>query len=194
MRLLFILGITLFTLLSCQQKNEDSAVDKDSPEALLSFIPKNYILKDTARGDLNQDGIKDLILVLSKIEEEETSDIIDNPVKRIMVLLLGKKNNTYEKAGQNENAIYCYDCGGMMGDPYQEIIIKDGLFNIEHFGGSSWRWARTSTFKYINNDWYLIEDALVNSHASEPENIETKIRTVKDLGEVKFEDFDIYKE
>jgi hypothetical protein len=187
--------LTLFAI-SCQKGSEESNIDKDSPEALLKFIPKNYMLKDTVRGDLNLDGIKDLILVLNKEGEEQTSDVIDNPEKRLMLILLGQKNNTYQKARQSENAIYCYDCGGMLGDPFQKITVKDGEFAIEHFGGSSWRWARTSTFKYIKDseDWYLIEDALVNSHSGDPDNIEVAIKTANDFGEVKFEDFDIYKE
>jgi calcineurin-like phosphoesterase family protein len=196
MRLLTLICYVLFALVSCKQKTDESDIDKDSPEALLTFIPKNYMLKDTVRGDLNLDGIKDLILVLNKVGEEETSDIIDNPEKRLMLILLGQKNNTYQKSKQSENAIYCYDCGGMLGDPFQKIMVKDGEFAIEHFGGSSWRWARTSKFKYIkdSDDWYLIEDALVNSHSGDPDNIEVAIKTAKDFGEVKFEDFDIYKE
>ncbi len=196
MRLLTVFCYVLFTLASCKQKTEESTIDKDSPEALLKFIPKNYMLKDTVRGDLNLDGFADLILVLNKEGEEQTSDVIDNPEKRLMLILLGQKNNTYQKARQSENAIYCFDCGGMLGDPFQTIKVKDGEFAIEHFGGSSWRWARTSTFKYIKDseDWYLIEDALVNSHSANPENIETAIKTSKDFGEVKFDDFDIYKE
>lgn len=196
MKQLPLLLMFFIMVVSCKEKTEESSIDKDSPEALLKFIPKNYMLKDTVRGDLNLDGIKDLILVLNKEGEEQTSDVIDNPEKRLMLILLGQKNNTYQKARQSENAIYCFDCGGMLGDPFQTIKIKDGEFAIEHFGGSSWRWARTSTFKYIKDseDWYLIEDALVNSHSADPENIEAAIKTTKDFGEVKFEDFDIYKE
>lgn len=181
-------------IISCGQK--ESAIDKDSPEALLQFIPEGYMLKDTARGDLNLDGLKDLILVLNKTGEEETSDIIENPEKRLLLILLAQKNNTYRQAVKSENIVYCYDCGGMLGDPYQRITVKDGQFTIEHFGGSSWRWARTITFRYNKDEdhWYLTEDALVNSHASDPENIETKIRTAQDFGEIKLEDFDIYKE
>lgn len=181
-------------VIACGQK--ESSGDKDSPEALLEFIPQGYMLKDTVRGDLNLDGLKDLILVLNKTGEEETSDITENPEKRPMLILLGQKNNTYRQAEKSENIVYCYDCGGMLGDPYQGIRVKDGQFTIEHFGGSSWRWARTITFKYVpsKDDWYLTEDALVNSHASDPESIKTTIRTAQDFGEIRFKNFDIYEE
>lgn len=191
---LLLSALLILAVISCHQK--ESSADKDSPEALLTFIPRGYMLKDTARGDLNLDGLKDLILVLSREEEEKTSDIIENPEKRLMLILLAQKNNTYKRAAQNENVIYCYDCGGMLGDPYQRIMVQDGQFTIEHFGGSSWRWARTITFKYSpsEDDWHLTEDALVNSHASDPENIKTTIRTADDFGKIRFESFDIYKE
>lgn len=184
-----LLFIFLALVLSCKPK-----VDKDSAEALLEFIPKNYSLLDTTRGDLNQDGLTDLIMVLNQTNEADSSDINSDPIKRRMLILINKNNKKYELTKQNDNAVYCYACGGMLGDPYQNITIKNGSFSIEHFGGSSWRWARTSTFSYQDKDWYLTEDALVSSHASDPEKIDAKTRTQKDFGKVKFEDFDIYKE
>jgi hypothetical protein len=84
----------------------------------------------------------------------------------------------------------------MMGDPFQEVVIKKGFFSIEHYGGSGWRWTRTITFKYTadDNNWYLFKDGGDSFHASDPEKVTTKIRTTKDFGKVRFDKFDIYKE
>ena len=81
-----------------------------------------------------------------------------------------------------------------MGDPFMGIKIKNGYFSVEHYGGSSWRWTRIITYKYSKQDkeWFLHKDGSESFHASEPQKVETKIKTTKDFGQIKFEEFDIY--
>lgn len=159
------------------------------------FIPANYSVLDTTSGDLNLDEIKDYILVLKKNGEDTLSNVNGDPENRPLLILLGEGNNKLKLAKKNENTVYCFDCGGMMGDPFVGITIKNGYFSVEHYGGSSWRWSRIITYKYSkkDNEWFLHKDGSESFHASEPEVTESNIRTTKDFGQVKFEDFDIYK-
>lgn len=161
---------------------------------LQTFIPMNYSVLDTATGDLNLDEYPDMILVLKKNGEEKTSDVIDNPEKRTLLVLIGQPDKTFKVVARNDNTVYCFDCGGMFGDPYQGITIKKGYFSVEHYGGSAWRWTRIITYKYskAENYWFLHEDGSVNYHNSDPDKIETKILTTKDFGKVSFDKFDIY--
>lgn len=161
-----------------------------------SFIPDNYSILDSVRGDLNLDKIPDLIIVLKKNGEDSLSDVIDHPEKRPLMILIQDNNGKFKRAKRNDNTVYCVDCGGVMGDPYAGITIKDGYFSVEHYGGSSWRWTRVITYKYSKevNDWFLHKDGSESFHASDPEKIESKIKTKKDFGKVKFDQFDIYKE
>ena len=150
------------------------------------------MLADTARGDLNLDGIMDLVMVLSPDADSLSSP--ENPEERPLLLLLGQKNNTYEEALRHPKVIFCRSCGGLLGDPYQKVSITNGTLTVEHFGGSSWKWARTTTFKYIpaEKDWYLAEDAFVSYHGGDPDDLETRILTPKDFGEVRLSAFNIY--
>lgn len=159
------------------------------------FIPANYSVLDTTSGDLNLDEIKDYILVLKKNGEDTLSNVNGDPENRPLLILLGEGNNKLKLAKKNENTVYCFDCGGMMGDPFVGITIKNGYFSVEHYGGSSWRWSRIITYKYSkkDNEWFLHKDGGESFHASEPEVTESNIRTTKDFGQVKFENFDIYK-
>jgi hypothetical protein len=159
-------------------------------------VPKDYTILDTILGDLNLDSYADIIMLLKKDGEETTSDVIDNPEKRPLLILLGQADNTYKLAARNDNVVLCVDCGGMMGDPYQQVVIKNGYFSIEHYGGSAWRWTRIVTFKYspVDDYWYLYKDGGDSFHASDPENMTTKVKTTKDFGKVPFDKFDIYKE
>jgi hypothetical protein len=166
------------------------------PNELLEFVPTNFSVLDTISGDLNLDKINDYILVLKKNGEEKTSDVIDNPERRPLLILLRDKDNKLQNVRRNNNTVYCIDCGGMMGDPFMGITIKNGYFSVEHYAGSAWRWTRIITYKYSKqeNEWFLHKDGSESFHASEPDKVESKIRTTKDFGKVKFEDFDIYKE
>lgn len=166
------------------------------PPALAPFVPEGYTALDTTSGDLNLDTYPDMTLVLKKNGEETTSDVVEHPERRPLLLLLGQGEGTYKLAARNDNAVYCIDCGGMMGDPFMDVVIKKGYFSVEHYGGSGWRWTRTITFKYSPADstWYLHKDGGDSFHAAEPEKVQTTVRTTKDFGKVPFEQYNIYAE
>ncbi len=163
---------------------------------ILTFVPKDYSILDTATGNLNLDEYPDMILVLKKNGEERTSNVVDHPEKRPLIILVGQPDGTFKLVARNDNTVYCIDCGGMMGDPYQGITIKNGYFSIEHYGGSAWRWTRIITYKYskAKNYWFLHKDGSDSFHASEPEKVESEILTTRNFGKVPFDKFDIYKE
>jgi len=169
---------------------------KHLAENIKDFVPENYMVLDTVSGDLNLDDYNDMIMVLKKNDEEKTSDVIDNPEKRPLLILIGELNNKYKLAERNDNSVYCVDCGGMMGDPYMRTVIKKGYFSVEHYGGSGSRWSRITTYKYSKekNNWFLHKDGGENFNVSDLDKIEKWIRTTKDFGIVPFKDFNIYKE
>lgn len=201
------LGITILLLISGQilsqtitnveLKNNDLTKTTERLKTyLLTFIPKDYSILDTATGNLNLDEYPDMILVLKKDEEEKTSDVVDHPEKRPLLILVGQSDGTFKLVARNDNTVYCIDCGGIMGDPYQGISIKNGYFSVEHYGGSAWRWTRIITYKYskTENYWFLHKDGSDSYHASEPEKVISEILTTKNFGKIPFDKFDIYKE
>jgi hypothetical protein len=168
-------------------------LQKGSLKQILAATPKGYTVLDSASGDLNRDAHPDFILVYKKSQE---SDDMDNPSPRPLLLYLGQADKTYQLASSNDKVVLCSQCGGVMGDPYSALAVKNGFFTVEHMGGSSWRWTRFITFKYNTKDkkWYLHKDGGEYFHASEPEKSETKIKTSKDFGKILFEQFDYNKE
>lgn len=177
------------------ETEEAPAVVIDYSKQLDQFIPKGYSVLDTASGNLNLDDYTDMILILKKDNEEETSDVIENPEKRPLLILIGQADGTIKKVAKNDNTVYCVDCGGVYGDPYEAIVIKNGYFSIEHYGGSNWKWTRTVTYNYSKKDqqWYLHKDGGEQFEVSDPTSSKEIIRTTKDFGKVKFVDFDIYE-
>ena len=164
--------------------------------AVSAFVLPNYGILDTTTGDLNGDPYPDKLLVLKKRGEDTSSDVTEHPEKRPLLILTGGADGTYKLAARNNNAVLCVDCGGVMGDPYMRMVIKNGYFSIELAGGSSWRWTRTITFRYApgEHDWFLFKDGRGSFHAADPDKIETKLLTTKDFGQVRFNRFDVYKD
>lgn len=192
---LFIFTLTHF--LTANLSNPFQADDHvQVPMALKKYIPKGFDALEIAKGDLNRDAYADVILVLKKKGEEKTSDVIDHPEKRPLLILLGQADKSYKLAARSDNSVYCVDCGGMMGDPFTGITIKNGYFSVEHYGGSGQRWTRIVTFKYspAEKNWFLFKDGGDRFHATAPEEVKTEVRTVKNFGKVSIQKFDIYKE
>lgn len=178
---------------------------KDINKNLKAFIPKGYEAIAIEKGNLNLDKFADCILVLRKKSEETTSDYNENkPDKRPLLLLLGQKEGNYKLAYKNDNAAYCIDCGGVFGDPFTGITIKNGYFSVEHgiSGGHHWEQIITFKFNKAKNNWYLYKDHFINyimNSGSDPDDEaliadNDKLKTVKDFGEISFQKFNIYSE
>jgi len=188
--------LIVLALIGLQSKAQTPKLTVDVPANLKGFIPAGYIALDLTKGDLNLDSYPDAVMVLYKKVEEKTSDVIDHPEKRPLLLLLGQADKSYKLATRSDNAVYCVDCGGQMGDPFTGITIKKGYFSVEHYGGSAWRWTRIITFKYSPSEknWFLHKDGGERFHAISHEEVKTEVKTVKNFGKVPFQKFDIYKE
>ena len=165
-----------------------------SGSGIAGFILPGYSILDTASGDLNGDAYADKLLLLKKQGEDTSSDVVDHPEKRPLLVLAGQADGTYKQAARGDNAVLCVDCGGVMGDPYGQLVIKKSYFSVEMSGGSSWRWTRTVTFKYAPNEqnWFLYKDGHSSFHSAEPDKIESKLYTTKDFGKLSFSRFDVY--
>lgn len=210
--LFIIIPITLFGVSCGSIKSEKLSTVADEPASeevifseaeplnlqneLDAFVLDGHVILDFQKGDINNDQREDVILIQKAINETETSDVIDNPTPRPLMLLLREPNGGLKLAARNDQAVLCVDCGGVMGDPYQGITIKGNYFSIEHYGGSSWRWTKVVTFKFdpSKQEWFLHKDGGQSFHASEPDStMEEKVETTKDFGVVKFTDYIIYE-
>ncbi|MEM7368614.1 MAG: hypothetical protein AAF587_08410 [Bacteroidota bacterium] len=197
-RILF-LHVLLGGMIGCtngSRMENTSSGSSDPSDQADAFIPHGYSMLDSASGHLNMDSIIDMILILKKDGEETSSEPVDHPEERPLLLLLGQANNQFRLATQNKQTVYCVNCGGMMGDPYQGLVIKDGYFSVEHYGGSGLRWSRIITYRYDPKEkhWFLHRDGGESFQVRNPDDVDTYMRTKKDFGTVRFEAFDIYQQ
>ena len=154
-----------------------------SSQDLESFIPAAFALLDTASGDINRDGKKDLLVILKHINEADSVD-----AARPLLILFGKDRDTYSLAARNDSVVFCKGCGGVFGDPYAGMTVKKNFFSIEHYGGSSWRWTRIITFRYDTGSRQILlhRDAGESFHTSDPNQAKQHVYNKASFGKLLF--------
>jgi len=115
-------------------------------------IPVNYTIVDSVKGDLNKDGIEELVIVYNT--EKEKEDTFESVPRELIIYKKIKDNWMVWK--KSKSAVYGSRDGGMMGDPFGEIEIKNGILLVSQNGGSSWKWGHTDKYRYQNGGFYLI--------------------------------------
>jgi len=153
-------------------------------QPLKFFIPGDFTILDSASGDLNKDGNRDLVLILRNNYEKENND-----TTRPLLILEGNNKGKYSLHSRNDNVVLCKSCGGVFGDPYSGISIKNEFFSIEHYGGSRYRWRRIITFKFnkIKKEFILHRDVGLSYDSSNPDGkTEENLYNKKDFDRLSF--------
>jgi ribosomal protein L33 len=76
----------------------------------------------------------------------------------------------------------------VFGDPYDNLVIKDNYFSVEHYGGSNWRWTRIMTFKYdLKTKRYVLHrDAGESYHMDAIDKTTQNLNRKKDFDKLPF--------
>lgn len=171
-------------------EKEAPVIDNENlTEELKAFIPEGYSYLGHKYGDLNKDDLQtDAILALKNNQEENSTEELLRP----LLILSRQADNSLQLEGRNDNVVYCSACGGTMGDPFQDIAIKNGFFSVEHYGGSRFRWFSVTTFKYdpAKKDWFLHKQGTETTDSLDPDQKETASLSTKDFGLIAFKDFE----
>ena len=155
-------------------------------------IPKNHSIVDTVFGDLNNDGISELVVAYNTKEDDT-----DEGVPRELIIYK-KANEKWVIWKTSRQALYGSRDGGMMGDPFEDINIEKGILEISQNGGSSWKWGHTDKYRYQNGEFYLIGYTSLSGKVCEYwEQVDFNLSTGKMTVKKEYEDCDkgqeIYK-
>ena len=157
------------------------------------LIPDNYTIVDSVSGDLDKDSIAELAVVYNVGPENE----IDGVPRELIIYKL--KNNKWAEWKKSDQALYGSKDGGMMGDPFGKIEIKNGSILISQNGGSSWKWGFTDKYRFQDGAFYLIGYSSIAGKLCEywkevDFNLSTgKMIIKKQYEECKTEEQEIYK-
>lgn len=113
-------------------------------------LPNAFSIVDTIQGDLDNDSIMELLVIYNT----DRIDELDGVERELTIYKI--VNKKWEAWITSKQAILGSKDGGMMGDPYGSMEIKNGVLSITHSGGSSWKWGVTDKYRYQNGSIYLI--------------------------------------
>jgi hypothetical protein len=132
-------------------------VFKPAGKTVNDYIPARWMLKDSAGGDLNSDGNRDMALVIEYKDTitEMRPDTTENTGSPRILLILFKNAATgnYDMVLQNNTFIMRYGEGGMDPEPYDKMSITGKVLDI------SFEFVRGNLnykFRFQQNDFYLI--------------------------------------
>jgi hypothetical protein len=173
-----------------------SAQEKEVPKELQPYVLQGYAILDFTAGDLNGDKLSDYVLILKSITEDTLTFENSNwEAARPVLLLLRQPDGELKMAGYNASMVPCRLCGGMMGDPYQELLIKTNEFSLSAYGGSSWRWEEMVTFRYDKEkkNWFLQTQDITSYQAGDPEQTTTTTKIDRaEAGDILFDNYTQY--
>lgn len=115
-------------------------------------VPKSYAVIDSAFGDLDRDGVDELVVAYNTKSDEKE---IEAGIPRELIIYKKEKSKwtVWQKSMQ---ALYGSRDGGMMGDPFAGISIEKGVLKIFQDGGSSWKWSLTDKYRFDGKTFKLI--------------------------------------
>jgi len=167
------------------------------PAEAKQFISSDFYPIYLKQVDLNRDKLLDYLIVLEnniqKAPDTEDSNRGMVETERPLIIIQRTEDGRLKKVKQNNKVVYCRICGGVFGDPFEGITVKENGFSVHMYGGSNWRWASNYEFSYsrIDKTWQLVNVSGTSYHTSNPDDTEiTNYKPPKDFGKIDLADFD----
>ena len=178
--------LTLFAVLLCIScLGQSELILPENGETLENIIPNNWKLLDSISGDLNQDGISDLVFAIQKTDQNNIelndglgTDSIDlNP--RILAIFFGSKSGGFNKKLVSEHFIILRD-SPTMDEPFEGFNInKKGILDVNfrfwYSAGSLSMSNHKYRFRFQNNEFALIGYDSNESHRASGETTDYSI-------------------
>jgi hypothetical protein len=154
--------LTIFCGVSFGQNFAYPAI-KSKGQSITDFIPVDWTILDSAYGDLNKDGIKDVAIVIQHRDSISLVNSLEDTVltqPRILLILFKKRvDNSFELIEQSNSFILKHD-NSAMDDPYQELAINNGALEVKfHLFYNMGSWHVTNAvykFRYQQRQFVLI--------------------------------------
>lgn len=188
-RIAFAIAVLILPFQSGAQTSRDTS--KVVPAALKKLVSQQESMLTFESADLNGDGLEDFIFVVEARPAGTKKDEEDEG-KRTLKIALRHPDNSVKVVKTNDSVVYCAQCGGVFGDPFEALEASTKGFTVRHYGGSNWRWANTYTFGYSRKDatWQLVEATELSFHTSDPNKQKSKTyRPPKHFGKIDIADF-----
>ncbi len=157
----------------------------ESGDTIESLIPQGWKILSTSRGDLNKDGINDLVFAIqntnkSNLQPNEGLGIDTlNLNPRILGIYFGNKKGQLTRKLQSDEFIILQD-SPTMDEPFDGLeILENGVLKISfHFWFSAGSWSMSNhsyQFRFQNDTFELIGYEASESHRGTGETTDYSI-------------------
>lgn len=102
-----------------------------------------------AQGDLDKDGKDEMVAVFDTKKQTEFGT-------ERQVQIFKQDGSAWKLWHTSIGAVLPSEHGGVMGDPFEEITIENGVIVIAHFGGSREKWHYTHRYRLQGGKFQLI--------------------------------------
>lgn len=180
--------LIMISLLACSPQEQPSAFEQ------LLVAEYDIFYQDTLR--VSQKEF--VIAVLTRQQEDSLADVSDEDIMRPLIVLEKNNRGQFDLAVRNDSVLLCLNCGGLFGDPLDQVELTENGFTASYYGGSRFRWTRHTSFEYNeeNNEWLLASDDGVSYDSFDPEeSMEEQAYNTLSGGEpIKLRSYNIYKD
>lgn len=184
----FSLVTSLTTLISCGGDKELNNEVATKEQSIDSFIPENWILIDTAYGDLNKDNVTDVAFVVRNTDKKNIilndGDSVNNNPYSLIILFKDPSTNNYKQIIKNDKFIP-HDYAIPRHGPFYGITVVNGNLSVE-LGtvfdvGTHYFSNENYLFRYQDNDFALIgaETSFTNKADGKTESYSINFLTKK---------------
>lgn len=142
---------------------------------ILLQIAKGWHVIDQAKGDLNQDGRTDMVIIAQKdiaelhyVHQVELlnqapylrANNIENwdsmAADRKFMVFFAQNNGSYKHVFSNGDWVGRADFGGMLGDSHDGIKVDNGSIVVSTYGGARTRWSNDTRIRFEGGKWRII--------------------------------------
>lgn len=114
-------------------------------------VPARYQAIKEVQGDLDRDGKPEKIVVYNTAPDTAETGGVEREV-----VIYKQQGNQWKPWQRSRTAVGGSRDGGMMGDPFVDIEVKNGILLVYHWGGSRQKWNITDKYRFQNNQLELI--------------------------------------
>ncbi|MEQ1643637.1 MAG: hypothetical protein ABL959_09365 [Pyrinomonadaceae bacterium] len=148
-----IVAFAVFALSTMESIAQDTPVnfDRDSVPATApkveGFVPKGWKIEEQIKGDVNADGVSDVLVKLIEDKPKKEDEFVDR--SRVLVIAVADGKGGFRNAAIADKLLQCTGCGGAfygVMDAPANVSIEKGVIVVSQDHGS--RWVSEISFRF----------------------------------------------
>lgn len=178
---------------------QDRPFIKTEARSIDEFVPPHWKIIRKAHGDLNQDRLEDMALVIQEtnpknidIQRGVRNDTLDSNPRILMVALKDSATGKYKLNGISRTFILSH-LSRTMDDPFDGVSISNGMLSVQfRFWYSAGSWYITTLeykFKFLKNECTLVGAEFDQFHRGTMDDLKRSFNFLtKQMSETKSND------